>query len=48
MSGERLFVATARLRLPPDLAPRTLRVALESLASDMMVELKLDDETDSN
>jgi glycine cleavage system regulatory protein len=41
MSGEMLFVAKARVRLPPGADLGTLRTALERLASDLMVEIKL-------
>jgi glycine cleavage system regulatory protein len=41
MSGEMLFVAKARVRLPSGADLSTLRAALERLASDMMVEIKL-------
>lgn len=41
MSGEMLFVAKARVRLPSNADLATLRSALERLASDLMVEIKL-------
>ena len=41
MSGEMLFAAKARVRLPPSGDLATLRAALERLASDLMVEIKL-------
>lgn len=41
MSGEMLFVAKARVRLPSNADLGTLRSALERLASDLMVEIKL-------
>ena len=41
MSGEMLFVAKARVRLPSNSDLSTLRAALERLASDLMVEIKL-------
>jgi glycine cleavage system regulatory protein len=41
MSGEMLFVAKARVCLPPGSDLAALRAALERLASDMMVEIKL-------
>jgi glycine cleavage system regulatory protein len=41
MSGEMLFVAKARVRLPSSADLGTLRSALERLASDLMVEIKL-------
>jgi glycine cleavage system regulatory protein len=41
MSGEMLFVAKARVRLPSNADLANLRAALERLASDLMVEIKL-------
>jgi glycine cleavage system regulatory protein len=41
MSGEMLFVAKARVRLPASADLGTLRAALERMASDLMVEIKL-------
>jgi glycine cleavage system regulatory protein len=41
MSGEMLFLAKARVRLPGDADLGTLRTALERLASDLMVEIRL-------
>jgi glycine cleavage system regulatory protein len=41
MSGEPLFQATARLRLPPDLAADDLRQELEQVANSLMVDLTL-------
>jgi len=41
MSGEMLFVAKARVRLPSNADLSSLRAALERLASDLMVEIKL-------
>jgi glycine cleavage system regulatory protein len=41
MSGEMLFHAKARVRLPTDADLANLRAALERLASDMMIEIKL-------
>ncbi|MCA9729553.1 MAG: glycine cleavage system protein R [Candidatus Eisenbacteria bacterium] len=41
MSGERLFRATAQLRLPDDLDLTTLRQQLEAIASDLVVDLTL-------
>jgi glycine cleavage system regulatory protein len=41
MSGEMLFVAKARVRLPGSADLASLRPALERLASDLMVEIKL-------
>lgn len=40
-SGESLFRARARLRLPPALTVDTLRDALESLANELMVDITL-------
>lgn len=42
MSGETLFRARARLRLPPDLGVEALREALEKLADELMVDVVLD------
>ena len=42
MSGEMLFRAHAHIHLPDDADAGTLRAALERLASDLMVEVKLD------
>ncbi len=42
MSGELLFRATADLRVPAGLDLDELRASLESLASELMVELTLD------
>lgn len=41
MSGEMLFTANARVRLPSDADLSTLRAALERLASDMTIEIRL-------
>jgi len=41
MSGEMLFHAKARVRLPSNADLGTLRAALERLASDLMVEIRL-------
>jgi glycine cleavage system regulatory protein len=41
MSGEMLFSARARVRLPGDADLATLRAALERLASDLMIEVRL-------
>jgi glycine cleavage system regulatory protein len=41
MSGEMLFLAKARVRLPSDADLGTMRAALERLASDLMVEIRL-------
>jgi glycine cleavage system regulatory protein len=43
MSGEALFRARARLRIPPAVTPSELRRVLESLAGELMVDLSLDD-----
>lgn len=40
-TGQPLFHATAQLRLPPDVSEATLREALESVAADLMVDVKL-------
>lgn len=44
MSGETLFRARARLRLPSDVGVETLREALEKLGDELMVDILLDDE----
>jgi glycine cleavage system regulatory protein len=41
MSGERLFRATATLRLPTGLAIDELQHALERIANDLMVDIRL-------
>jgi glycine cleavage system regulatory protein len=41
MSGEMLFHAKARVRLPSDADLANLRAALERLASDLMIEIRL-------
>ena len=41
-SGERMFEAEARLRAPADVALPELREALEQLANELMVDLRLD------
>ena len=41
-SGERLFEAEARLRVPADIPDEELRATLETLANELMVDLKLD------
>ena len=43
MSGEALFTATARLRVPLDVGIEALRAGLEELAHDLMVDLTLDE-----
>ncbi len=44
MSGETLFRARARLRLPPDVASDALRDTLEKLGDELMVDISLDDD----
>src|SRR6185503_12484413 len=39
MSGEAMFVARARLLVPPSLELSVLRTALESLGNELMVDL---------
>ncbi len=41
-SGERMFEAEARLRVPADVSAADLRDALEVLANELMVDLRLD------
>jgi glycine cleavage system regulatory protein len=41
MSGEMLFLAKARVRLPASADLGTLRTSLERLASDLLVEIRL-------
>lgn len=41
-SGESLFKARARLRVPDDVASEELREALETLANELMVDISLD------
>jgi glycine cleavage system regulatory protein len=41
MSGEKLFRATARLRLPPGLDSQQLQQALEQIAQDLTVDIRL-------
>jgi glycine cleavage system regulatory protein len=41
MSGERLFVASARLSIPDDLQVPAVSSALEQIASDLMVDITL-------
>lgn len=41
MSGETMFRAAARLRLPPGLAAEALRGALEALGNELMVDIQL-------
>lgn len=40
-TGQPLFQATAQLRLPPDVSEDSLRTALENVAADLMVDVKL-------
>jgi glycine cleavage system regulatory protein len=42
MSGERLFRARARLRVPPTLGLADLRASLEKLAGELMVDLTVE------
>jgi glycine cleavage system regulatory protein len=42
-SGQALFRGRARLRTPSQLSPEALRLALEAVALDLMVDLTLDD-----
>jgi glycine cleavage system regulatory protein len=42
MSGENLFQAHARLQLPPDCNLETLRLSLEKIAADLIVEVNLE------
>jgi glycine cleavage system regulatory protein len=44
MSGEMLFQARARIVLPPDCRVADVRSKLEEIASDLMVELRLEQE----
>lgn len=41
MSGEKLFQATARLRLPPGLSVQRLQQELERIGHDLMVDIRL-------
>jgi glycine cleavage system regulatory protein len=43
MSGEVLFTASARLRIPPDTATEELRETLEKIGHELMVDVSLDD-----
>lgn len=43
MSGENLFKATARLRVPEQVAADELRAALEGLADELMVDIVLEE-----
>jgi glycine cleavage system regulatory protein len=40
-TGHPLFHAVADLRLPPDVSEEDLRIALENVAADLMVDVKL-------
>jgi glycine cleavage system regulatory protein len=42
-SGEALFKAQARLRVPPQVATAELRAVLEALANELMVDISLDE-----
>jgi glycine cleavage system regulatory protein len=42
-SGEAMFKAKARLKLPADLDPEDLRRSVEALANDLMVDLEIED-----
>jgi glycine cleavage system regulatory protein len=44
-SGERLFEAQARLRVPADIPEEQLRETLETLANELMVDLRLEQMT---
>ncbi|MCB1122793.1 MAG: glycine cleavage system protein R [Verrucomicrobiae bacterium] len=44
MTAELLFKAHGLLKLPPDLPPERLRTELETIASDLMVDLQLHQE----
>ena len=41
MSGEMLFLAKARMQIPPDTSVERLRRELEDLANELMVDIKL-------
>ena len=43
MSGETLFLARARMRVPAGASIESLRKELEDLANELMVDIKLDD-----
>jgi len=43
MSGENLFRARAKLHVPADVQTRALRLVLEDLANDLMVDVTLDE-----
>lgn len=42
MSGETLFLAKARMQIPPDASIERLRQELEALANELMVDIRLD------
>lgn len=48
MSGETLFEVSARLSLPSDLDSDSLRQTLEDVASDLMVDIELDEPAQSS
>jgi glycine cleavage system regulatory protein len=43
MSGETLFHARATIQIPPAVSAKQLQTSLEKIASDLMVELSLED-----
>ena len=43
MSGEELFLASARIRVPESVSLQALQHELEELANELMVDLKLED-----
>jgi glycine cleavage system regulatory protein len=43
MSGERLFIAHARIAVPESVSLERLREQLEELANELMVDIDLDD-----
>jgi glycine cleavage system regulatory protein len=45
MSGEALFLARAEVHLPEDVTAATVRKAIESLATDLMVDVALTERT---
>jgi glycine cleavage system regulatory protein len=42
MSGEHLFLANARLLIPANASIESLRLELEDLANELMVDINLD------
>ena len=44
MSGESLFIAHAKIFIPPDVALDRLQDELEALANELMVDIKLEDD----